>query len=143
MKFELYDGFDSLAGQLSDLSKRINNPQALNEALHAGAKPICDEIRNQIDLKAKYTSPGYKKGKLTRGELKRSLKTKSSLDGTEFKNNGYFDPYIKIGFTSKGAHSNILENSQTRVLRHLRPAFEIRRDEAMSEMKDTLYQWFD
>lgn len=143
MKFELYDGFDALAAELLNLSKTINNAQALNEALHAGARPICEEILNQIDLKAKYDNPGYKNGRLTRGGLKRALKTESSLDGNEFNNNGYFEPYIKIGFTGKGAHSNILENSPTRVLRHIRPAYELRRDEAMSEMIDTLYQWFD
>ncbi len=138
MKIEIYEGFDDLSKQLYRIMDRVNNAGVLEKVLNAGARPLIEEVKTQIRTKAKYDSPKYKGKKAARrGQLIAALKTEMSV-----KN--YWDPYIKIGFTKKGSHSNILENSRLdRGLKHLEPAWDLRKEEAMNYMLDEAFQALD
>ena len=137
MEMKVYDGFDALSEQLSQTVKRVSDVRVLEKALNAGAKPLVEEITAQIRTKAKYDSPKYKgKSPAKPGQLIAALKTEQSV-----KN--YNDPYIKIGFSKKGSHSNILENSKHRGLKHIEPAWELRREEALGYMLDEVFRALD
>ena len=138
MDIEIYNGFDDLSKQLQRVMDRVNNTGMLERVLKVGAKPIVEEIKIQIRSKAKYDSPKYKgKSPARPGQLISALKTKMSV-----KN--YWDPHIIIGFSKKGSHSNILENSKLeRGLKHLEPAWDLRREEALGYMLDEAFQALD
>lgn len=143
MKMIIYDwdkGLSDLDHELLALQKQLNNTGAMENAMMKGAQPILDEVKNQISMKAKYEHSSYncankKTGKKrTRGRLKRSLRAKFNIIN-------YYEPVVDIGFTKKGAHSNILENSDKKVLRHIQPAIDLKEEKAKSIMVDELYRY--
>lgn len=136
MKMVIYNwekGLSDLDHELLALQKQLNNTGAMENAMMKGAQPIIDEIKNQISLKAKYEHDSYSAGR-KKGSLKRSLRAKFSIIN-------YYDPVVDIGFTKKGAHSNILEHSDKKVLRHIQPAIDLKEVEAKSIMVDELYRY--
>lgn len=139
MRIEMYDfekGLSELDRTLRRLQEQIMSTGAIEHALTAGAVPVVNEIKNQITMKAKHNSPQYTSGKRKPGQLIKALRT-------ELKVQNYLYPVLDIGFSHKGAHSNILENSDRKVLRHIRPAWELREEEAKSIMADELFQYLD
>lgn len=129
--FDFEKGLSELDRELQSTAERVRDINALSAALEAGAKPLVDEIKNQIRSKARYTGASYKSGKRKPGSLIKSVTTESQIVS-------YLWPRIKIGFTQKGSHSNVLENSATRVLRHIKPAWDLREEECKKTMLSEL-----
>ncbi len=129
--FDFEKGLSELDKELQTAADNVRDINALNAVLETGAKPLVDEIKNQIRLKARHTSAVYRSGKRKPGGLIKSVTAESQIVA-------YLQPRIKIGFTKKGAHSNILENSATRVLRHIKPAWDLREEECKKIMLSEL-----
>lgn len=124
---EINSGSSELAKELVSLAREITDENLQRKILDAGASIIADEIRNQIDMKAKYTHPYYKNGKREKHQLNKNFQM-------EFVDIGKDSAMVRLGFTKMGAHSNILEHSRKKVLRHFAPAWALKKDEAISKM---------
>ena len=124
---KINSGSSELAEALISLAREIKTEEVESRILNAGAVVVAEEIRNQIDMKAKYTHPYYQSGKREKGQLNENFQTELMYLGSD-------RACIRLGFTKKGAHSNILEHSFKKVLRHFAPAWALKKDEAISKM---------